>query len=277
MTAPCTSRHAELEVRLRFETVIADLSICHRAVGRAEVMKRQKSQSLRTGNLRPQAERRVQERGLSDADDLSRTDITTRKQAEEALEAALHGLERHVEERTAELQRSNVRLAQEIEERKRAEADIAEQLRFETLLADLSARFVNVPADEVDREIMDAQRRLCEFLGLDMSALWQWSDEAPGFFTLTHFYSAQEGPQPPRKLKQEDFPWIAQQMLRRSYRGRFFAGRSAGGGRPRPGNLPANSASSRVCASRSRWAASRPLASWALIPRGRNATGRTRW
>ena len=92
------------------------------------------------------------------------------------------------------------------------QAELEERLRFETLLADLSARFVNVPAGEVDREIMDAQRRLCEFLGLDMSALRQWSDEDPDTFTLTYFYSAQEGPQPPRKLKQEAFPWIAQQM-----------------------------------------------------------------
>ena len=91
-------------------------------------------------------------------------------------------------------------------------AELEERLRFETLLADLSARFVNVPAGEVDREIMDAQRRLCEFLGLDMSALRQWSDEAPGVFTLTYFYSAQESPPPPRKLKQEAYPWIVQQM-----------------------------------------------------------------
>jgi hypothetical protein len=37
----------------------------------------------------------------------------------------------------------------------------------------------------VDHEIMEAQRCICEFLDLDFSALWQWSDEAPGFFTLT--------------------------------------------------------------------------------------------
>ena len=84
-------------------------------------------------------------------------------------------------------------------------AELEERLRFETLIADLSSRFVNLPAGEVDREIMDAQRRLCEFLGLDMSALWQWSDEAPGFFTLTHFYSAQEGPQPPRRVEARGF------------------------------------------------------------------------
>jgi formate hydrogenlyase transcriptional activator len=73
-------------------------------------------------------------------------------------------------------------------------AELEERLRFETLIADLSSKFVNLPPSLVDREIMDAERLICEALGLDLSALWQWSDEGPGSFTLTHFYSAQEGP-----------------------------------------------------------------------------------
>ena len=36
--------------------------------------------------------------------------------------------------------------------------ELQERLRFETLISDLSLRFVNVPADRVDREIEDAQR-----------------------------------------------------------------------------------------------------------------------
>ena len=42
-------------------------------------------------------------------------------------------------------------------------------LSFETLLAEISGRFVNLPADQVDQEIIGAQRRVCEFLGLDLS------------------------------------------------------------------------------------------------------------
>jgi hypothetical protein len=38
--------------------------------------------------------------------------------------------------------------------------ELEEQLRFETILAEISSRFVNVPAGEVDREIEDAQRRM---------------------------------------------------------------------------------------------------------------------
>ena len=82
------------------------------------------------------------------------------------------------------------------------------------LVADISSKFVNLPPGEVDREIMDAQRRICESLGLDHAALWQWSDGAPGFFTLTHVYSAGDGPQPRAGMNsQEAFPWVQQQML----------------------------------------------------------------
>jgi PAS domain S-box-containing protein len=90
--------------------------------------------------------------------------------------------------------------------------EFEERLRFETLIADLSSQFVNLPAGEVNREIMDAERRICEFLGLDLLALWQWSDATPGSFMLTHLYSAQEGPLPIGQMSQEDFPWVRQQL-----------------------------------------------------------------
>ena len=82
-----------------------------------------------------------------------------------------------------------------------------------TLIAEISSKFVNLPSGEVDSEIMDAERRICEFLDLDISAIWQWSDGFPGVFMLTHFYSAKDGPQPSTRLSQEDFPWFRQLML----------------------------------------------------------------
>ncbi len=51
-------------------------------------------------------------------------DITTRKQAEEALRQAYQELERRVEERTAELSTANALLRQEIAERQRAEEEL---------------------------------------------------------------------------------------------------------------------------------------------------------
>ncbi len=104
---------------------------------------------------------------------------------------------------------------------KQTEADfireLEERLRFEKLLVKISAHFVNLPADQIDSEIEDSQRRICECLGLDASSLWQWSGERPHFMTLTHLYSPPppEGPSLPEEIVAEEaFPWTFQQMLR---------------------------------------------------------------
>jgi signal transduction histidine kinase len=83
-----------------------------------------------------------------------------------------------------------------------------------TLTADLSSKFVNLPSGEVDREIEDAQRRVCECLGLDLSALWQWTDETPRYLRMTHLYRPLGGPPTPERFDaQEAFPWCLRQLL----------------------------------------------------------------
>ena len=78
------------------------------------------------------------------------------------------------------LQEANERMQAEMTERKLAEQVLEERLKFETLLAELSARFINLPVDQIDSEIKEAQRRICEFLDLDRSTLWQVCRESPG-------------------------------------------------------------------------------------------------
>jgi PAS domain S-box-containing protein len=93
-------------------------------------------------------------------------------------------------------------------------SELEEQLAFATLIADLSVRFINVPADHVDREIAEAQRCVCEFLGLDLSALWQASAEAPELLTLTNLYRPLGGPPLPERMNaRQYFPWCQQQLL----------------------------------------------------------------
>ena len=81
------------------------------------------------------------------------------------------------------------------------------------LIADISSRFVNIPASVVDREIHDAQHRICKLLEIDTSVLWQWDDHAPGLFTATHIHSLTGGPQPPMQIEADNFPWVRQQIL----------------------------------------------------------------
>ena len=66
----------------------------------------------------------------------------------------------------------------------RGDSELGERLRFETLIADLSSKSGNLPPDEVDHEILQAQRRICETLNLYLMGLWQWSDEDGGTFIL---------------------------------------------------------------------------------------------
>ncbi|MFC1827971.1 GAF domain-containing protein, partial [Thermodesulfobacteriota bacterium] len=94
------------------------------------------------------------------------------------------------------------------------ENNLKEQLRFETLLSEISARYINLPVDQIDAGIEDDQRRICEHLGIDLSALWQWSDGSPRFLTVTHLYSLPEGPSRPEGIDaQKTFPWVLKKML----------------------------------------------------------------
>jgi PAS domain-containing protein len=123
-------------------------------------------------------------------------------------------LERRVEEQTAALQAANAQLAQHIGALNRSEEEMKARLRFEMLLSDLSAKFVNVAADEVDQVIEDAQRRVCECLDLDLSSLWQGLATPPHLLTLTHYYRRVEGPPPPEQMDARDyFPWCLQQVM----------------------------------------------------------------
>jgi len=91
---------------------------------------------------------------------------------------------------------------------------LEERVRFETLLAETSAGFVNLPADQIDGEIEGAQRRICELLDLDRSALWQVPEGKPGTLLMTHVHQPQGGPPIPKRPYSRDLsPWAAQKVL----------------------------------------------------------------
>jgi formate hydrogenlyase transcriptional activator len=94
------------------------------------------------------------------------------------------------------------------------QTELEERLRFETLLAETSSRFVNLPADQIDAEIEGAQRRICELLDIDRSTLWQAFEQEPGTLLLTHLHHPSESLSPPERMNgAEFFPWITQKVL----------------------------------------------------------------
>ena len=92
--------------------------------------------------------------------------------------------------------------------------ELESRLRFEMMLSEISAGFINITAEQVDGTIKDAQRRVCECLEIDRSTLWQIPNGDPGTFLLTHFHQPGEGPAVPGEMRAADFfPWSAEKIL----------------------------------------------------------------
>ncbi len=90
---------------------------------------------------------------------------------------------------------------------------VQERLRFETLLAELSATFVNLPAAEVDTQIESALRRLVEFLDIDRSGFGEMS-ASRNQLVITHSYEVPGVPPSPRIYLDEQMPWYARTIRR---------------------------------------------------------------
>lgn len=68
------------------------------------------------------------------------------------------------------------------------QAELEDRLRFETLLAELSMRFINLPPDQVDQEIENALRCLVEALHVDRSTLGHLSEDRRDI-VVTHSFT----------------------------------------------------------------------------------------
>ncbi|MCX6161082.1 MAG: sigma 54-interacting transcriptional regulator [Ignavibacteriae bacterium] len=91
-----------------------------------------------------------------------------------------------------------------------------DSLKFEKLLSMLSARFINVPAQNVDNEINESLKQICNYLCLDLASLWQINRENPDEAVLTHYYRIPDGPVVPDKWEaKKAFPWTLEQMIKK--------------------------------------------------------------
>ena len=91
--------------------------------------------------------------------------------------------------------------------------NLQQRLEFETLVSDLSSRFINLRPGEVDGEIESALRDVCALLDIDLAILWQWSQAAPDVIAPTHVHSTAEGPRPSEPMRQDQYPWTRSQVL----------------------------------------------------------------
>jgi signal transduction histidine kinase len=97
---------------------------------------------------------------------------------------------------------------------------IEERLRFETLVTELSAKFVNVPASQVDSQIESGLRQIVEFLQIDQGGLVEvLSDQNQ--LVNTHSYHT-TGAAHVRFVLDEELPWYT----RKVYEGKIVRFRS---------------------------------------------------
>ena len=85
---------------------------------------------------------------------------------------------------------------------------VDERVRFESLLADLSATFVNLASEQVDSQIESALGRLVQFLGVDRGGLGEFVRNR-NQLVVTHSYQAPGIPLLPRVVLDEEWPWYA--------------------------------------------------------------------
>ncbi len=90
-----------------------------------------------------------------------------------------------------------------------------ELYRFEKLISDISARFINLPAHLLDDQIGKAQADICQALNIEQSCLWQWSDTSPHYLTVTHLHTPSYGPEKPVDMNADtSFPWAVKRALK---------------------------------------------------------------
>lgn len=106
--------------------------------------------------------------------------------------------------------------ARDVTERKRAEKVLDERLKFERLLSDLSARFVNVAPDRVDSETEQGLRQVIEFFEVERCGLLETLGDKNSW-QVTHA-AVMEGV-PPVPLRTElpvsIYPWTYDKLTRK--------------------------------------------------------------
>jgi PAS domain S-box-containing protein len=104
--------------------------------------------------------------------------------------------------------------ARDITDRKQAQQALVERLRFERLLSNLSARFVNIPPDQVDPEIEYRLRQILEFFQVDRCGLVR---TLPGktAWQITHLATAEGVPMIPLRigLPVSIRPWAFEKLI----------------------------------------------------------------
>jgi PAS domain S-box-containing protein len=90
-----------------------------------------------------------------------------------------------------------------------------EDLAFEELLLEVSARLSGLPADQVDHGIEEALRLVCSSAGIDESTIYLREIENPDIFVLSYVLRDPALPPPPtiKFTAADNFPWCNRKLI----------------------------------------------------------------
>jgi hypothetical protein len=90
--------------------------------------------------------------------------------------------------------------------RRHAERALADRLRFESLLSEMSSRFVHLPPDRVGQEIKHALGQIAEFLDVDGGSLFRVSADGTEL-NMSHSWM-KDSEHPVARIRLTEIPWI---------------------------------------------------------------------
>lgn len=90
---------------------------------------------------------------------------------------------------------------------------LEERLEFETLLTDISTKFVNLSSDKIDIEIETVLQRITEALNIDRCSVAQFSDNRKKL-RVTHAFAVPGVTPMPDKVLNEQHPWYSHKLYR---------------------------------------------------------------
>jgi len=91
--------------------------------------------------------------------------------------------------------------------RREAQANLAEGLRFETLVSEVIAACATATLGQLDERIRDGLRRVVVFLGVDRGSLWRRAEDG-AVVSLTHSWQRPDEPAPPGIADLQSFPYF---------------------------------------------------------------------
>ena len=94
---------------------------------------------------------------------------------------------------------------------KKKEDLFEERLQFETMLAELSARFINLETSKIDTEIVYNLKQIVEILGIDRSSVAEFNANKTKL-RVTHAYAAPGIPRMPDIIINKQLPWYKKML-----------------------------------------------------------------